>query len=332
MAKLPGVNDTPPPVTNSTFNGRRPGSFASRPVPFNRILWLARNAVLGFATLLLAGCVGTTTRTVDSTILEIIGEVTVQSEVAPSAMTPLDINSRLPPGSAVRTAAHSTASLTLLPGALLELQPSSDFRLEELKFTKKGNLTEQSISRRIIADLKEGTALLLVQFESEAGEFQIQLAGATVQITSPTLCLLNTAGSQLRLICLRGNVRVIGADRAAAVDVEAGSVYTSRSEGNSVFAAELNSEAQTEIDNSLNLERKLLGLQDRVRKSPFYRRRSSRSTPPGIKNLSPRKLHSETPLRLPPRACTAQLPFARALFGSPPPLSHIFSDDGHARK
>lgn len=228
------------------------------------------------AALLSISCDGTTRRSVGSTVLAIDGVAEIRSN---TNVAPLAIGARLPVGTTLETAAESSASLSILPGALLEVLPKTKLVLDMSQLAKDGTRTEESMRRRIALSLIEGATLLVTQFEADPNDFRVRLPGATVQITTPTVCSFEVSGVEWRCICVRGAVRVEPTDRSTPVNLETGFAYASP-RATALFSADSDAQTQEAIDNSLNLERKLLGLQDRARTSPFYRRKLSRSQNP----------------------------------------------------
>ena len=227
--------------------------------------------VLGIAILTAVACTGKITREASATVLTLEGSARIEGPgTAPRIV---EQRSALRKGETLRTNDNGTAALMLLPGALVQLGPASALTLEELTITKDGNATDEAMSRVILLRLVEGTVDLVVQFESELGKWSVESPNGLLSTTTPGTCRLEVDGDRTRVTCLRGLFSFASTGDLAAVGIERGCFQEWPSNELGAITVETDARAQDEVNELLDVERKLLELQRRERFSPFPWRR-----------------------------------------------------------
>ena len=225
-------------------------------------------ALTGMTALIVSGCTGKITREVNARLLGFEQSVSLEDSTSGNAARAIAPRMSVRKGELVRTGGEGRADLMLLPGALLELGPNAAIRLEELSLTKNGNALDEAMSRLVLLRVMEGTALLVIQFESEPGQFQVVTPNGVLSTGRPGTFLVQVEGDQTRITCIRG-AGTFGKTGDDPVSIEAGFFRVIPSNVPDPTGVETDSKAQEDVDYALNVERKLLNLQVRERDSPF---------------------------------------------------------------
>src|SRR5229473_4437694 len=163
-------------------------------------------ARIGLATIfafLLSGCWEGISRQVVASVLSFREESTYRSKEA-SDFRPIDLQTKLGPGSTLKTSSDGQLNLTLIPGALARISGDSELRIEELKLTKDGNETGDAMRERTArVELRRGAMIVL--FEGFA-RFMIETNQCTITVLPSCLFRLDVDGSRTRLTCVRGKI------------------------------------------------------------------------------------------------------------------------------
>ncbi|HMJ05445.1 MAG TPA: FecR domain-containing protein, partial [Chthoniobacterales bacterium] len=216
--------------------------------------------VLGLALTAATGCTGKVSREVNATLLAVDGSSLVQGLGSNGTSRPATAQAPFRAGETLRTNSDGTVAAMLVPGALVRLAPRSEIRLERLAITKDGNATDEAMSRAVSLRLLEGTIDLVVQFESEPGKFRLETPVGTLSTLLPGTCRVAFQSGQLRLTCIRGAFDFLPAGGQSPVTLKAGYFQQWPDGQPEPSAIETDATAQDEIDQSLNVERKLLEL------------------------------------------------------------------------
>ena len=231
--------------------------------------------LLGLAALTTtAGCDGKVTRQVQAKVLESHGHIVVEfQDGTPQGPASVAPGFQIPIGAKVRTADDAALSLMLLPGALLHLGANCEFLIQELKLGKNGYSTAEAMSRTVRVLLSKGTAYIVVQFESDAAPVIVETASGTFSMAYPATCRLEAQPDRTRVTAVRGGgtYSLKGSVKTQAID--AGHIWESDPADTAAIPVETQERAQAEVDECLDVERKLLNLQRAERFSPFPWRR-----------------------------------------------------------
>src|SRR5260370_38082263 len=148
-------------------------------------------ARIGLATILafvLSGCWEGMSRQVVATILSLRGQIVYSSKEGGS-FEPVSSETKLGAGSTLRTPTDGAINLALVPGALAQISGDSELKIEELKLTKDGNETGDSIRERIARiELRRGGMIVL--FEGFA-RFAIETPEAKISVLPSCLLRLD---------------------------------------------------------------------------------------------------------------------------------------------
>ncbi|MEP6809380.1 MAG: hypothetical protein ABI992_03990 [Chthoniobacterales bacterium] len=222
--------------------------------------------VVAVATLTAASCTGDLRREVGARIIALEGSASIlRSPASPSESATLE--SVIRPGASLETARSSTASLFLLPGALLQIGPESALRLEKLALEKDGNATDEAMERTIQLHLAHGTLDLVVQFESNPGKCRVSTSTGTFSCTTPTTCRFQTGPSGTRITVVRGAIEIENGGGNFR-EIEAG-FFTDGPAAANLQAIELDPQAQKDTEEVLQMEQKLLRIETHMRKISF---------------------------------------------------------------
>jgi hypothetical protein len=149
----------------------------------------------------LVGCWEGITRSISATVLSARGEVSVL-EKGSTNFRRLEFGANLSAGTALKTSADARLNLELVPGALAQISGDSELKIEELKLTKDGNETGDSIRERIARiELRRGGMVVL--FEGFA-QFIIETREATIRVLPSCLLRLDVDEHGTRVTCVRG--------------------------------------------------------------------------------------------------------------------------------
>ena len=198
-------------------------------------------------TLALGSCWEGISRQVVASVLSFRGESTYRSKEA-SDFLPIDLQTKLGPGSTLKTANDGQLNMILIPGALARISGDSELRIEELKLTKDGNETGDAMRERTVqVELRRGAMIVL--FEGVA-RFTIETHQCTITVLPGCLFRLDVDGSRTRLTCVRG--KIYAARKPAPISaVEAGYVCEWPSDRGAVPAV---GDARGEIDTTETLQ------------------------------------------------------------------------------
>jgi hypothetical protein len=213
----------------------------------------------------LCGCEMTVTRSVEAVVLAAEGAVfntTGTSDL-------LAINAHLGAGTLLRIDADARVALSLLPGALVDLQPDSEMRLRSLKLTKNGNRVQEAMQRQVRLKLERGVLVASVAFDSREEDVSIETPMGALMISSPALARVEVRNDVTRVTCARGVVSFRPNGEATAITMTAPAFREWPSRDLEQIPADFDVRAMEEIENSKHVEQKLLGLEQRRRMSPF---------------------------------------------------------------
>lgn len=212
--------------------------------------------------LLLTSCDGRLTRNVEPTILEAQGSLSLIT-VPAGPERPLDGRTRWSAGEKLVTGADGTAAFFLLPGVLLQVEPNSELILEELTLRKDGYAIVEAMRRSLRLQLRSGVVFLATQIEERSSHLALVTAHGRIAAARGGLCRLESTPGKTRLTSVRGSF-TFSSSEGGSVEVEAGYFHEWPASSAAPRPAELDAQAQEEIENSLTVERKLLDLQGRA--------------------------------------------------------------------
>jgi hypothetical protein len=197
--------------------------------------------------LALGSCWEGTSRQVLASVLSLREESTYNSKEA-NDFRPIDLQTKLGPGSTLKTSNDGQLNMILIPGALARISGDSELRIEELKLTKDGNETGDAMRERTVrVELRRGAVTVL--FEGFA-RLTIETNQCTITVLPSCLFRLDVNGSRTRLTCVRG--KIYAARNPAQISaVGAGYVCEWPSDRGAVPAA---GDAQGEIDTTETLQ------------------------------------------------------------------------------
>src|SRR6266571_3453493 len=198
-------------------------------------------------TLALGSCWEGISRQVVASVLSFRGESTYRSKEA-SDFRPINLQTKLGPGSTLKTSNDGQLNMILIPGALARISGDSELRIEELRLTKDGNETGDAMRERTVrVELRRGAMIVL--FEGVA-RFTIETHQCTITVLPSCLFRLDVDGSRTRLTCIRG--KIYAARKPAQISaVEAGYVCEWPSDHGAVPAAD---DVQGQIDTIATLQ------------------------------------------------------------------------------
>ena len=172
-------------------------------------------------------------------------------------------------GETIHSGGDGSVALSLLPGALLQLEPNSTLTIEQLKITKDGNATEGGIRRGLRIRLSEGAIVLIVDFEPQSADWGIATPHGELSAASAGLCRLEVTAAKTRLTSVRGEFAFRAREQDHKSRVEAGYVQEWPSPQVVPFPADSDVRWQREVQESLSVERILLTLEGRERFVPY---------------------------------------------------------------
>ncbi len=222
--------------------------------------------LLGIVALTATSCGGKISRDTGAEILAVDGKASISSQ-AISQPRPATSGAVLAEGESLQTGAASSASLLLLPGALVHLGPESAIGIKQLVVTKNGNATDEAMSRLIRLELRAGTADFVVQFEPTADAWSVSTDfGAITTLTRGGTCRIETEPKGVRLTVLRGQFTFKSA--VAETDVEAGFAGEFPA-GSAPHPVETQERTQADVEQILQVEQDLLKWERMKRKTAF---------------------------------------------------------------
>jgi hypothetical protein len=225
---------------------------------------IARAIVItGFVVALLAGCAFEVTRNVPALLLAIDGAVSTSPPTEA-----LVENTHLQAPSSIITAGNGRADLSLVPGVLIQLEADSELQLMRLQLTKNGNRIGEAMRRDVLISLRRGALHGVVQFETELSPVRISTRDGMVVVLAPALFRVETRDAKTRVTCARGSLR-FEPNSGAPMTLEGEAFCEWPSDHAESMPAQFDVLASNEIENLREVERKLLGLQDRSRLAPY---------------------------------------------------------------
>ncbi len=213
---------------------------------------------LPFATLAIASCDMSATRTVAPVILAQAGAASVK-EIAGVRV--------------FMTGDDGSIALSLLPGALVELAPKTELRADGATLNKNGNRLAESISRRLRLDLHGGKISALIQFETDRSSVEITFPDGQLTVETPALFSVEATSGRAKIICARGTVsiRPPGTEQSIQLIGPAFREWPATSEP--AVPVAFDPEATEQIEKLRALERKLLNSERERRLTPHPWRR-----------------------------------------------------------
>ena len=240
--------------------------YAKRACHLRRALRLAAHVVSGATAVSLSACNATITRNVDAVVLQADGNVSVTMPVGPSA--DVGRGSRIAHGATFVTDFDAHSALSLLPGALIDVGPQSEVRILALKLTKNGNRIHEAIRREVRIALTRGVLTASIRFETDERGVVIETPHGSLSLNGPALFRIEARDAVTRVTCARGVVFFEPKD-GANVTLEAPAFREWPAAEREAIPADFDVRAMEEIENSKEVEQKLLGLETRQRLSPF---------------------------------------------------------------
>jgi hypothetical protein len=202
-----------------------------------------------------SSCWEGTTRSLCATILSGHGEVKYFEQTSTNSR-PVDSKTKLCAGSILKTASDGEVDLMLIPGALARIPADSELKIVELKLTKDGNETGESIrERRARVELRRGGMIVL--FEGFA-QFNIETANVAINVLPSCLFRLDVDQSRTRLTCVHGKVFATE-NSGQRVAVEAGFFCEWPAERSAISVSE-DRQAQRDVTTTLQIGRELSDL------------------------------------------------------------------------
>ena len=181
-------------------------------------------AFLFIATTFLCGCGSSMAREASAKVLKADGLNFVSRPKQGSNERPLKEKSPVTVGETIHSGGDGRVALSLLPGALLQLEPNSTLTIEQLKITKDGNATEGGISRGLRIRLSEGAIVVIVDFEPQSADWGIATPHGELSAASAGLCRLEVTAAKTRLTSVRGEFAFRAREQDHKSRVEAGYV------------------------------------------------------------------------------------------------------------
>jgi hypothetical protein len=207
------------------------------------------------------GCSEGVTRRTAATVLSAKGTV-VFGMAEQNNFQPVTRESRIHDGDIVRTSDGALLDVALIPAALAQMSSNSEIKIEELRISKDGNLTDDGMrSRSARIRLSRGEITVLFSRHNKSGSlFAISAPSVTITADSDCLFRVQSDGTTTRVTCVRGNVYT---SRSAQPPVAIGPGYFQQwpSGGPKPIAAADDAAAQIDIVDSLEIGNQLRELQ-----------------------------------------------------------------------
>lgn len=210
------------------------------------------------ALLICAGCEKASQRTVQGLTLDIQGIVSIQPDRY-SPESPLPPNAVLSVGSIIRTESGASASIALLPNALVELAETSKLEILALTIAKNGNETQDPMGDRF-GHIKLWRGALFLSHErndTARTEFRVTTSQGEVLIGATALCKLEAGNHHARLTNVSGQVTFQRSDNSASSQIPAGNVAEWNSGAASLVPAATDRLGQEDLVRALEVEQKL---------------------------------------------------------------------------
>ena len=221
------------------------------------------------ATTLLCGCGISVAREVSAKVLKADGLNFVSGAPKGSSARPLNETSRVAAGEDVHSGDDGRVALSLVPGALLQLEPNSMLTIEQLNIAKDGNATGPTMRRRLRVRLSKGTIVVIVDFDPQSIDWCIDTPHGELSTVSSGLCRLEVSAEKTRLTSLRGEFAFRAREQDPESRVAAGFVQEWPSARVVSFPADSDVRSQQDVQESLSVERILLKLEGRERFIPY---------------------------------------------------------------
>ena len=265
------AGDVPPePQLQPPCGARRPSAVASTVMLFAARKIAPRVFRAGSAALLLIlpACEVAVTRDVPATVLHVEGPAA--AEAAQSRIRrEIGVKSALTAGESLTTGPDAQVDVAVVPGALVHLEGDAELRLDAASISKNGNRVTEAMRRDVALTLPRGAAVFSVQFESERGGVSVATPQGALVISSPALCRVEVRNGATRITSARGSVRFQAAGTPAAATLGSRSFSEWPSGRHEPSPADFDVRATQEVEKSLEVEQKLLGLEHRRRLSPY---------------------------------------------------------------
>lgn len=172
-------------------------------------------------------------------------------------------------GETIHTGADGRMALSLVPGTLIQLEPNSTLTVERLKITKAGNAANRAMGRSLRLRLSKGVVVILLEFGPRPTDGSIETPNGALALGSRGLCRLEVKAEKARLTCLRGEFPFRMNEGDFVHPVPAGYVQEWPSPRNVSFPADSDASSQSDVEESLGVERILLELERHERFSPY---------------------------------------------------------------
>ena len=173
-------------------------------------------------------------------------------------------------GDVVRTSDDARIDLSLLSCALIHISSNSELKIEELRFTKDGNETEDGILNRVIViQLDRGKMSAFFELRDRSvSRFTVRTPHATIRADENCLFQIQAEDAKTRVTCARGKLYVQQGNRPMSI-IEAGYFQEWPANEPAAIAAD-DVRGQIDITDALEAERELSELQSRqVDRAPF---------------------------------------------------------------
>lgn len=224
-------------------------------------------AVAAIAALaLVCGCNVEISRDVQAVCLKSDGNVTITRV---GATRGAQEGARVHVADLLTTDGVAAVDVSLLPGALIKLARGAQLRVDRLRLTKNGNRVQEAIRRDVGLTLSRGEVTFCVLFETSVSPVTLATPGGELKVMTPALFRVETNDGRTRVTCARGTVRLEPADGSPPVTLIGPSFRDWPPPSSEPIPVEFDVAATAEIENLREVERKLLGLQDRSRLAPY---------------------------------------------------------------
>ncbi len=221
-----------------------------------------------FCAASLASCENTITRQATARVLDLSGTVFITPAEPGATKSNMDSGAHPKAGDIIETGENGRAAFSLLPGALILLEPDSTVLIEEIKLGKNGFASAEAMQRTIRIRLLHGILHAVVQWESEPAAWAVSTTHGRVVTGFGGVCRIEALNSQIRVISVRGDFTFVPTDGPKAIHLESGFAQEWPSP-QAAFPAELDRGTLPEIQAAREVERKLLELQMRLVFSPY---------------------------------------------------------------
>jgi hypothetical protein len=244
----------------------RPRGMGRAQNPMKRACW-----ILLFACLLSA-CGRNDGEPVLGFVFQVEGTAESHVRTEPDRSRPLSAGSYFAAGAGIRLLAESSAALCLTPGIYLRCFGPARVEIEDLRVSKDGDETGNSmIMRRAAVRLSDGRFhFFLPRAGSARAELKIETEAGTIIANPGALFFVARKGESIRVLCVRGVVNWENA-QAVSTSIVAGYYGERKLAGNAepaVIAASEDAEAQNEVIAALDSAETLSELETNLRNAP----------------------------------------------------------------